>query len=803
MRAHALRPTLLLTAALFSAALQAQSLPAPPVSPAPVTNYEYDAQGNPTKTIQAPGVAGFNFATSASYDRLERAKDTTDAKAGVTRFEYNGRAELTQVTDPRNLVTQYPRNGLGDVTGLDSPDTGVATNTLLDAAGNLKTRTDSRGVQATYTYDALNRATSVVYSQTGQTSRTYSYSYDQTGAGFANGVGRLTSTAAPTGSSKYAYDAQGRLTSATQVVNAQSGANTGAITRVTGYAYDSAGNPTSITYPSGRVLTLSYVGGQLDAMALKASATASAVNLVTSVQWEPFGAPKSWLWQQGAATRLHERLYDAYGRLVRYRLGSVIRDLSYDAADRITAYTHYDATTATANPSLNQGFGYDELGRLTTITTSATSWTIGYDANGNRTSVTQGATTRAYTTPTTSNRLTSLTNPANTFTHDNAGNTLTGPSAGNSYTATYNLEGRLATMKVGSTTTTYAHDAMGQRSRKYASSNANTTLIFVYDQQGHLLGEYSNSGAALREYVWLGDEPVAMFTPASGNQPPTVFHIHNDHLGTPRAVLNTSNGLRWRWLAEPFGTTAPETNPAALGAFTFNLRHPGQYADSETGLFYNYFRDYDAGTGRYVQSDPIGLQGGINTYTYVEGNPLSYVDPMGLRGGDRAADPETLCLLRGNNPTICSLLRPSQPPPCICSDVVLYQQNISYSSGGGTDYGHHWTEIGDSESYGYWPDGPVGLVGTFRGVPGSVNRGLSVDPHHGDRQNLDLSRLARSPANNQRSCRETCDQMRQCIRDFARTYTNNHGATWSWRAEILDNNCHTFQRRMRSQCSID
>lgn len=67
-----------------------------------------------------------------------------------------------------------------------------------------------------------------------------------------------------------------------------------------------------------------------------------------------------------------------------------------------------------------------------------------------------------------------------------------------------------------------------------------------------------------------------------------------------------------------------------MGVFDFPLRFPGQYADKETNLHYNYFRDYDSAIGRYVQSDPIGLQGGINTYAYVEGDPLRYTDPLGL-----------------------------------------------------------------------------------------------------------------------------------------------------------------------------
>jgi RHS repeat-associated protein len=113
----------------------------------------------------------------------------------------------------------------------------------------------------------------------------------------------------------------------------------------------------------------------------------------------------------------------------------------------------------------------------------------------------------------------------------------------------------------------------------------------------------------------------------------TILYLHADHLGTPRVATNEANVVVWRNLpiSEPFGMALPEEDPDGDGQPTIiNLRFPGQYFDRETQLHYNYYRDYDPGTGRYVQPDLIGLAGGLNLYTYVLGNPVWYTDPSGL-----------------------------------------------------------------------------------------------------------------------------------------------------------------------------
>jgi RHS repeat-associated protein len=126
--------------------------------------------------------------------------------------------------------------------------------------------------------------------------------------------------------------------------------------------------------------------------------------------------------------------------------------------------------------------------------------------------------------------------------------------------------------------------------------------------------------------VYLDGIVVAAATDA-GMEAPGINYLYADHLGTLRAVINTSGvvGYTWPWLNNAFGEQPMQ------GTNMWYLRFPGQYFDEESGLFYNVNRDYDSSTGRYVQSDPVGLNGGLSTYAYAVSDPLSTFDSLGLR----------------------------------------------------------------------------------------------------------------------------------------------------------------------------
>ncbi|MGA4285882.1 RHS repeat-associated core domain-containing protein [Ralstonia nicotianae] len=604
--------------------LSAQTLAQTQVS---TTQYAYDTVGNLTQITDPRGLV-----TTLTYDALGRRTKvqgppaTPGGAVPTVVFNYDGQDRVRQITDPRSLVTAYTVDGLGNTTAQQSPDTGT-TNATYDPVGNLTSRTDARGKTTTYSYDALNRPTRVAYASGTPTV----LEYDGGTSPQPTDIGQLTRMTDESGSTRFQYDGFGNLLQKTQTTTANGVAKDQTIAYAYGTSGSSTGHAVSLAYPSGSVVGYSYdTGGRIAGLTL--TTANGSVTLLSNIQYQPFGKPKSWTWGNGTA---YVRSFDLSGRLTQFPLGATTgtgttpnglsRTVNYDAASRISAYTHADTSGSTGSSTAtaaNQTFGYDDQDRLISYLPANSSQSYSYDANGNRTGQTIGGASYTQTVDPASNRQTASTGPtASTNSYDAAGN----QTGDGTTTYSYSDRGRLASVSKNGTTTSYLYNGLGQRVLKSGSNVPTGATRYVYDGAGHLIGEYDQSGNAIQETVYLGDTPVA--TVKNG----TPYYIYADQIDTPRVITDTNNLMVWRWdQADPFGVMLPDENPTSLGTFTYNLRFPGQVYDQETGKHYNVNRDYDPASGRYVQSDPIGLNGGQpSTYAYVDGRPTSYIDPTG------------------------------------------------------------------------------------------------------------------------------------------------------------------------------
>jgi len=600
--------------------------------------YGYDATGRVT-TVRDPN----SLTTYTYYDGLGRPIQTQQpANVGTTMptttdFTYNLRGDLTQVADPRNLATTYTPNAVGDVTAQTSPDAG-ASQYAYDANGNVLTKTDARGKVTQYAYDKLNRVTSISY-PTGIPS---TFEYDGGATTIPAAIGKLTKMTDESGQTTYTYDSLRRLTTKTVVI--------GSKTFTMGYAWGDSGSAldklTAITYPSGTRVNYSYDQyGRFSGVTVNAvnangqGVSGTATTLLSGITYNAENRVTGWLWSDGKARTIG---YDANGMVSSYNLGDstgtgttagLLRSVQRDAGSRITGYTHINNGSPAA--SFDQTFGYDDLDRLTSATQSATTIQYGYDDNGNRKAKTIAGTAYANTISAASNRLNQVQDATGTATisHDAAGNVV---GDGN-FTFAYSDRGRMSGATTASGTVSYAYNGLEQRVKKSGSTSLVQTgaAHYLYDEAGQLLGEYDANGTPLYETIYLGSTPVGALkqtgTAAGTNIATTAYNVHADHINTPRFITKQDETIVWRWDgAEAFGATAPDQNPTGQGTFVFNQRFPGQVFDQETGLFQNWNRDYRAAWGRYIQSDPIGLDGGINTYGYAGAAPLSNIDPEGL-----------------------------------------------------------------------------------------------------------------------------------------------------------------------------
>lgn len=579
-------------------------------SAAVTTVYGYDNNSNQT-SIAAP--LGRN--TTQGYDELNRLTSVLDPGSGTTTYDHNALDQLTSVIDPRGLVTSYSYNALGDLQQQSSPDTGLTAHTY-DSAGNLATRTDARGAtvgQGVYSYDALNRITQIQYPD-----HTITYSYDSC----LNGVGRLCGMTDASGSTIYESDLRGRVTRKSQSNPIGSVTHT----RTVRYEYAS-GRLTALRMPEGQRINYTYdAAGRVSAMSITWPNNSTSP-LLSNVLYDPAGRVRGWTWANGT---FEVREYDQDGRITDIDNAGASQ-YGYDDADRITSIT-----SLAGNTSPSWSYGYDLLDRLTDANRAGLAETFSYDANGNR--LTQGGTqasTYSYSSPLTSNRLQSVAGAVNrTYTYDAMGNI-----SGNGIVSFgYNGAGRMGS--AGSVT--YRHNGLGERTAKSLWSNDLTS--YLYDEAGHLLEKCDVSTAGQctsffsTQYIWMGDIPVAALLPhVEYNEEGyvSVFYVglynaHTDHLNTPRRLTEENGAVVWQWDSDPFGVG--HANISVLGPSDFDLRFPGQIFDPENWpwLHYNYYRDLDPATGRYIQSDPIGLGGGINTFAYAEGDPIALTDPFGL-----------------------------------------------------------------------------------------------------------------------------------------------------------------------------
>ncbi|MDX1915005.1 MAG: RHS repeat-associated core domain-containing protein [Methylophilus sp.] len=317
---------------------------------------------------------------------------------------------------------------------------------------------------------------------------------------------------------------------------------------------------------------------------------------------------------------------------------------------------HADTTAATLNYDENHNirtittplgtttYGYDDLNRLNSEAGTVNTQSFSYDANANRTGSTSpldGSKTYTYTPNT--DRLATINGQA--ITMDAMGNTLTARG----YTYTWNQAGQLKEVKLGTggsavLLATYTYDYKGLRVLKTTTAAAPQgagTIEYSYDESDHLLTEIRLPNDNLYTYVWRDDIPVAVIIHTAAQQlaNPTqaisnadqIIYLEVDHLNTPRIGRDQTGKKVWEWQSDAFGSTLANTDPDNNGnKVIINLRFPGQQFDPESGLHYNHHRYYDPQLGRYTNSDPSGLQGGLNSFAYVKGNPLKFTDPLGL-----------------------------------------------------------------------------------------------------------------------------------------------------------------------------
>ena len=542
-------------------------------------NFSYDLVGNLiTKTDQAGRVTTF------CYDNSHRLTSTIDPAEKTTAYEYNARSQMTAVVDAINQRYEFVYDPLGRVT---QNKKGTATMSFVyDAAGNRSQRTDYNGAITNYSYDALNRLTTISYPDT--TSATYGYDV----------LSRLTTATNPTGTVTIAYDNRSRVMSVTDVFG-----------QVVSYAYDANSNRTQLSLNGASNATYQY----------------DVINRLTQLTDNT-----------SLATTF---AYDATNKLTSRTLpNGVVSTYQYDGLNRLTRLTHakapntlldlqYQFNTVNNITQMIDGGGthnysYDTLDRLTAAThPNQPSESYSYDDVGNRTASHQGSsyTYQAF------NRLVAANGTS--FGYDTNGNQTSKSDTSGSWTYVWDYENRLKQASLGGgVSVNYSYDALGRRAQR--TSSATGSIKFVYDGI-EVMRDLDGAGSTVADYL----NGPGIDNKLRQNLSALSLYLLSDRLNTTRVTTDATGTAVHSATHETFGSVVTSTAPTRYS-------YTGRELDSESVLFYYRARWYDAKQGRFISEDPIGFLGGdINLYGYVWRSPLTHRDPLGRDGwGNDVAD---------------------------------------------------------------------------------------------------------------------------------------------------------------------
>ncbi len=564
------------------------------------TKNQYDAAGNLTVVTDPAGRS-----TGTTYNAFGEITQTTDPANGVTQYGYDARGNLISVKDAKGNTHGFEYDRL-DCMVKEIRPLGQTIAYAYDANGNLVQVTDAKGQVKKYTYDAANRRTQENhYLAAGSATpvKTINYTY--------NALDRLTSYDDGTTIATYTYDAK-------QLRQTGESVNYGSFSLATSTSYNALGQKSSLTYPDGATYSYTYdSNNQLSTVGLPQGYGSITIN---SYHWTvpsqitlPGGTVRTQ--QYDGLLRLkdidvkdpgqsqvmsYQYSYDLTNNIVTKATEASTTSYGYDTLDRLIGAAYTGSTQA------NEGYTYDSVAnRLTDSRTSAT-WT--YNEN---------------------NQLVTADNLS--YTYDANGNTINQADSVNAVHTRnyiYDTDNRLIEVRAANNSliAAYSYDPFGRRLSKDSGSSK---TYYFYNAEG-LIAEADASGQVTKSYGYapnstFSTNPLWVKATATGSTTPNYYYYQNDHLGTPQKLLNQSGIVVWGATYDAFGKATVDPGSTV----TNNLRFPGQYADQETDMHYNWMRYYDPKLGRYISSDSIGMAGGVNFYAYVSGNPIIRIDPSG------------------------------------------------------------------------------------------------------------------------------------------------------------------------------